>query len=100
MMGSEGTGREFNIAAGRGDCSPEINLWLAVLEQAIGNQPPESARKWLGSRDGQMVTAMAGVDADWVSRKLLSAAVPLTRKRRGIFAPGARSPRPGIQFAP
>lgn len=58
-------------AAQREECPPETRLWIAVLEEALRNDPPEKVRRWLGSRDGQLVAWLAGVDPDWVSGTVL-----------------------------
>jgi hypothetical protein len=55
------------IAIGEG--SPERKLWQAVLAQAVMNDPPDMLRRWLASRDGRMVCALAGVDHEWATRE-------------------------------
>jgi hypothetical protein len=84
---------------GRGSCSAETNLWLAVLEQVVSTEHAENARDWLQSKDGRMVAAMAGVDADWISEKVLPAcrSHPRRRDTRHLFGASGRRTSPKVQ---
>ena len=58
-------------AAGQPGCSPETNLWLAVVQEVISTESADVARKSLRSNDGQTVAAMAGLEADWIADRIL-----------------------------
>ena len=101
-MRSASTNAALQVTGDHGGCSPETNLWLAVLEQVISTEGAEQAHAWLRSRDGRLVAAMAGVDADWVSDKLLPACQSTARRRdtRHLFASDARRVQPRARRAP
>src|SRR3546814_8580402 len=66
---------EMEIAAHRQGCAPETNLWLAVVQEVISTESADDAERWLASKDGRMVAAMAGLDTDWLIDRILPAAI-------------------------
>ena len=96
------TSAALQTTVDHGGCSPETNLWLAVLEQVISTEEAEKARAWLRSKDGRLVAAMAGIDADWVLDRILPACQSNARRRdtRHLFASDARRVTPRAQARP
>lgn len=74
----------MEIAADRHGCPPETGLWLAVVHEVISTESADDAERWLASKDGQMVAAMAGLDPGWLIDRVLPAAnrQPARKSRR------------------